>query len=782
MQNDAVTLQCLNDLCKAPNSLTDKFCHRCGTPLSRRYLWVVSEGAALGKIGDLIAERYLLKSQQIVLDTKPGWSPQTLYSDIPTAIRPYLRLIPYQLQIPQVYGLASVCSESGNQEILLLEQAPIYPDTLPQSGQLMPALTAVWQQATSMRQLNWLWQIAQLWQPLQSEGVASSLLAPELIRVEGSLVRLLQLRLDGSETLTLARLGQVWSQLIPGARPAIAEFLTQVCQDLQQGKLLSTEQLVVMLDRGLAEVGRSQTRTIKISTCSDTGPSRQRNEDACYPPSGKNITKPPDPRALTIVCDGVGGHDGGDVAANLAISILQQQIAQLPLEDTGLEATTLISALESSICVANDKISQRNDNERRYGRQRMGTTVVAALVRDREIYLAHVGDSRAYWITHTGCHQITLDDDVAAREVKLGYAFYRDALQQGSSGSLVQALGMNASLYPTVQRLVLDADCVFLLCSDGLSDYDLVEQCWESEILPLLDGKVDLATASQRLAQLGSTQNGHDNVTVSLIHCQINSAEPEVLTGSALVAPTTQNLPSDSNTEPIEVANPTTANSVATESDTQLLPTSPPPRHRSFIPALLGILCFLGVGVGLFVYLSPERLPWLTTASPNPTDTQLPSELETPVPSQVKPEWEPGSRLLTLGEIELSRSPEPAAGDSPEQQTGSTIKDSLPAQSVVQVMERQQTPSADYWLNLRVCSTPVPPTTPTIPQAQQRQAFSGLRATAPQTLQPGDRGWVLATEVKLRVLPVDVVGAEQLKNCPALGQDSQLFLPGQDTG
>jgi protein phosphatase len=167
----------------------------------------------------------------------------------------------------------------------------------------------------------------------------------------------------------------------------------------------------------------------------------------------------------------------------------------------------------------------------------MGTTLVIALARAYEMYIAHVGDSRAYLITRTGCHQVTLDDDVAAREVRLGYALYREALQQSASGSLVQALGTSssASLHPTVQRFAIDEDCVFLLCSDGLSDYDRVEQSWE-EILPIIDGKVDVATASQRLVEIGNTQNGHDNVTVALVHCQVKFSEPESKLSPSIVA------------------------------------------------------------------------------------------------------------------------------------------------------------------------------------------------------------------------------------------------------
>jgi len=101
----------------------------------------------------------------------------------------------------------------------------------------------------------------------------------------------------------------------------------------------------------------------------------------------------------------------------------------------------------------------------------------------------------------------------------MGYALYREALQYPSAGALVQALGMGASarLRPTINRAILDEDCVFLLCSDGLSDRDRVEQYWESEILPILAGKTTVATAGKRLVEIANTRNGHAGDEVSII-------------------------------------------------------------------------------------------------------------------------------------------------------------------------------------------------------------------------------------------------------------------------
>jgi len=211
MENDPVTLYCPNELCQAPNPLNHKFCQQCRTPL-RRYLWVEREGLNVAKPGEILAERYLVINKSVVLDTKPGLLPQMPELENLQAIKAYLRLIPYRLHTPQVYGILPLTDGQSQQDILLLEKPPLVADDTGQQVELCSQLTTAWGNASSIRQINWLWQIAHLWQPLSSEGVASSLIDPYLLRVEGSLVRLLELRSDSSTAPGLPQLGEFWQQ------------------------------------------------------------------------------------------------------------------------------------------------------------------------------------------------------------------------------------------------------------------------------------------------------------------------------------------------------------------------------------------------------------------------------------------------------------------------------------------------------------------------------------------------------------------------------------------
>ncbi|MFN7524826.1 MAG: protein phosphatase 2C domain-containing protein, partial [Aphanizomenon sp.] len=447
MENDVVTLCCPKEYCQFANPLTNKFCEKCSTPLPKRYLWAVDSDFSHCQPGSILddgSDRYLVINKSILLDIKPGLLPQMPELDDLEQIRPYLKLIPYRCHVPQVYG---VLNGQSKQEILLLEKPPLISDTDITQVSLCSSLDTAWSDASSIRQIHWLWQLANLWQPLTLAGVSSTLLDPYVLRVEGVLIRFLELRFDGEKPGKLSQLGEFWRKLLKDAKPNIAPFIQQVCEFLIQGEINSSSELIQVLDQGLSQLGKFQTTTIKICTKTDPGPSRPRNEDACYPPGDDLITKLSQDRDLAIVCDGIGGHDGGSVASNLAIKTMEQEVEELTLNghDGIIHPFMVLSALERAVATANDEISERNDKENRQGRQRMGTTIVMSLSIDHEIYIAHGGDSRAYWITAYSCYQVTLDDDVASREVRLGYSLYREALQHRGSGSLVQALGMSKS-------------------------------------------------------------------------------------------------------------------------------------------------------------------------------------------------------------------------------------------------------------------------------------------------------------------------------------------------
>ncbi len=489
------------------------------------YFWATGPGCEVPAVGQRVSNRYEVIAPRIWKDTQPE-SPPPIPDSVPDRVLPYLRLHPYRLHLPGVYD---VVSQGDKAPWLLLENAPINP----RSGKQFPGLGEVWEQSTAVRQLSWLWQIWELWMPLMAQGVAASLLLPENLRVEGWRLRLGEL-VPEPATPTLADLATRWRALLPQAKPAIAEPLSQLCEAMIIGDY-SPEQVTVDLNYLLLKESAQSPVRLRVAGSTHPGPRQVRNEDACYPDGV--APESPMPR-IAIVCDGVGGHEAGEVASQLVVRSLQLQLQGLLVETESPEGLAppqvIVQQIEAALRVVNDLVNRHNDQQSRSDRQRMGTTLVmAVMVPQRlrteqgwlsvnELYIAHVGDSRAYWITPDYCHLLTIDDDIAGREVQAGRQFYSTLRDRPDAGALSQAVGTReaAYLHPHIQRFVVDEEGVLLLCSDGLSDRGRIESAWANYIGLIIKDIITLESAVASWVELANQKNGHDNVAVVLMHCK----------------------------------------------------------------------------------------------------------------------------------------------------------------------------------------------------------------------------------------------------------------------
>ncbi|MGB3533350.1 MAG: protein phosphatase 2C domain-containing protein [Microcoleaceae cyanobacterium] len=752
--------------------------------MPKRYLWAIGDEVQTLSPGTLIADRYLIRGSQILLDTHPEQRPE-LPDEIPDVIIPYLRLFPERLHVPQIYGMISPKASRLHRTIWLLEQAPIHP----LQEVLTPQLTEAWINATPIRQLNWLWQIAQLWSACQRQQVASSLLNPDLLYISGPVVQLLELQLD-SKPAKLSQLGKLWQQWITTAHPSLQTFLKQLTHQLIHGHIRAPEPLINQLDQALFTVGRSLvSRKITITTATDKGPTRAQNEDACYPEVETVVEIPANTPGLAVVCDGIGGQEGGEIAARIAINTLFERMQPSNLRLSNGDPNGMISQLHRSVNSANDQISNRNDQERRQGRERMGTTVVMGLAHHHELYLTHVGDSRAYWITYNNCYQITLDDDVASREVRLGYALYQDALQQRASGALIQALGItnSANLHPTIARFPIDEDCVILLCSDGLSDKDRVESYWKQEIWPILTGETDVVTVRDRLIEIANTRNGHDNVTVALMHFQVYP-HPELNDPNfELSVPPVPEIKGDNWDDDDD-------SSGIDEPKTEIF--VPLPRSKRKVRQLsVGIILLLAIAGSLFYLLklfNSSTLPDDETTQPPPPDQPL-VEVEEP-PKSLSLEL---SSLIQVGNQSVAVESVQTQPIQIFQEFGQPlIQGNLPPGSVIQILGKQSTPQAGKWLEVKICS--VPPsaeleketdkfaqTNLDLSELDSEEAalldssltdetainlgkdLDELASVSPQiaTLSPGNLGWIREQDLIARIIPTVIIRPEQIGVC-----------------
>ncbi|MDJ0510648.1 MAG: protein phosphatase 2C domain-containing protein [Crocosphaera sp.] len=695
MTESMATIQCSNPECQTANPLENKVCEQCGTPLLKQYLRPLGDWVNAFNEGQFIDKRYLLKSNQVILDTLPGVPPE-FTEDIPEKIRKYLRLFPYRCHLPQIYTYYSLPrSEAESLDIGFLEYGTIPLDESgePVHAELLPRFVDVWPQTKDnpLKQLNWLWQMAKLWQPLEGQQMVSSLLDPSLVRVNGGVVQLLDLHLDEHNFHSVKELGQLWLSLIEGTSPLIVEYLETLCDYLQRGKIPHPDYLLTYFEPALNLCGEWYEKKYQVFTLTDTGPTRPHNEDACYPSAGKLVESSDNQLCFTIVCDGVGGQDGGEIASQLAIDTLVEEMPKLSLHTTTEKAQQCLEELAAVINLTNDRISERNDSENRRDRQRMGTTLVFTLVHNHEVYLGNVGDSRIYRITPESCQQVTTDDDLASREVRLGYLFYREAIKYPNSGALVQALGMsNANqLHPNVSHFITDEDCIFLLCSDGLSDYDRVDQYWKLEIVPILAKEKDLETVGKELIKTANTQNGHDNVTIALLYCQIQLKSLELTPLSIATVEASLNLSqeaTESTLESIEMAD---------DIPSDMQPTEPFPSVEENLSANNNKLWLILIIVGILVVVfGLGAYGILNLLKPTPLPSPLPSASVTPVPppSPTKALPPSGTLIQLTSVLKVS-----AIGEEKD------LLSNLPPDSILEILDSKEDVAG---IRVKICQIP----------------------------------------------------------------------------
>ena len=266
-----------------------------------------------------------------------------------------------------------------------------------------------------------------------------------------------------------------------------------------------------------------QLRSITDASCTDIGVQRDHNEDffgvrTLTEKIENNSENDLSVKGLYIVCDGMGGHEAGEVASAMAVAELQQFFqthwqSQLPDRST----------IEKGILLTNKALYQSNLDNSRSGSGRMGTTLAMALLQDIQCTIAHVGDSRIYRIGRKrGLEQLTLDHEVGQREINRGVES-EIAYGRPDAYQLTQALGPRDNDYvrPEIHSVEITEDCLLLLCSGGLSDNEFVEQNWSQHLQPLISSSANLQDGLFKLINLANEQNGHDNITAVLIRIKL---------------------------------------------------------------------------------------------------------------------------------------------------------------------------------------------------------------------------------------------------------------------
>jgi PPM family protein phosphatase len=244
------------------------------------------------------------------------------------------------------------------------------------------------------------------------------------------------------------------------------------------------------------------------SAKSDTGLKRLHNED-------RFVADPP--LGLYVVCDGMGGGNAGEIASALAVEAIHAHLteaaqhADLPLIGPW-DATVSASAnrLASAIRAANDIIHRESWSRPEYAG--MGTTVVAALLHEEVLTIAHVGDSRLYLVQNETIQSLTTDHSWVAEQILKGIMTEEEAERSPRRNIVTRALGVESSVDVELTEVPVKSGDMLLLCSDGLTRGVRL-----NDILHILSGSEDLSTMSDRLIALANEAGGDDNTTVVVV-------------------------------------------------------------------------------------------------------------------------------------------------------------------------------------------------------------------------------------------------------------------------
>ena len=235
---------------------------------------------------------------------------------------------------------------------------------------------------------------------------------------------------------------------------------------------------------------------MKVAYSTDVGKTKDLNEDSLY--LNEDL-------GLFIVADGMGGHNAGEVASNLAVTIIGAFIAE------GLaSAHNAAELVRSAVEKANEIILQKSLHQTAWSE--MGTTVLVALLQDDQAIIAHVGDSRAYMLRDGALEQLTEDHTFVAEWLKEGLITKEEARTHSQRHGLTEAVGVTDEVEIDVSVRPWDDSGCLLLCSDGLTD--MIE---DEEILDILTSSTEPAHACRRLVDAANQKGGRDNITVVLV-------------------------------------------------------------------------------------------------------------------------------------------------------------------------------------------------------------------------------------------------------------------------
>lgn len=235
---------------------------------------------------------------------------------------------------------------------------------------------------------------------------------------------------------------------------------------------------------------------MKAYGATHVGRVRAVNQDAYYLPEAGE--------SFAVVADGMGGHKAGEVASAMAVSEFTRWLRCAPVPS---EETVNYAVHEANRII--HRTAQRETDK-----SNMGTTLVAVWVDDEQVIECNVGDSRAYLLRDGSLSQISRDHSLVGELLEEGKITKQEAMHHPHKNYITRAIGTSSMVQPEIRTLDRKSGDVWLLCSDGMSNY-----IDDGEIERILCGQTDRERCVRQLIDMALERGGADNITVVLVDC-----------------------------------------------------------------------------------------------------------------------------------------------------------------------------------------------------------------------------------------------------------------------
>jgi serine/threonine protein phosphatase PrpC len=249
--------------------------------------------------------------------------------------------------------------------------------------------------------------------------------------------------------------------------------------------------------------------SLDVATLSHPGMVRSHNEDTVFADAEAG---------LAVLADGMGGYSAGEVASGIAVNVVSNGLMPELRAGRELSKVDVQSGLTHAALLLSQNIAAANKGIYEAAQARpecagMGTTIVAALFHGNRVSIGHIGDSRCYRLRAEKFEQLTHDHSLLQEQIDSGQLTAEQARYSLNKNLVTRALGIEAIVPADIAEYRLEADDIYLLCSDGLTD--MVEPEVVHEILGAK--RNELPEAAADLVELANRNGGRDNISVVLV-------------------------------------------------------------------------------------------------------------------------------------------------------------------------------------------------------------------------------------------------------------------------